>query len=378
VPIPHLAAAAAIVALAALLLGPGYLLALRILPEDDTEPADPPGWPEVEVIVPVHEEAGAIAEKVENLRELDYPFVAFRIVDGASSDGTPERAASAFAGDARFAMRRAAVADKTAQINLALASGVSPWVLVTDADSRLGPDTLRRLVRKGESDARIAAIGATVHPAGAVASERLHWAFADGLRLRESARGAASIVTAPCYLFRREVVPSFPPDVVADDVHVAFRSAAAGRRVAFVAADVSELRNPVSLGEMARHKYRKGHAYLREVFRFLPQAGSMAPRSRAVFLWRAAQMLVVPPAAAILAVLLAVVLTAAGPAGWVVAAGGFLLVLSGKRLRAAAGLAAVLTAALLAAATTLPFYRQRASFAKIDASRKSVPDPAAP
>jgi len=370
--------AAAIAALGAVVvaLGPGYVWWLRSLPRPaDAEPADPPAWPEVDVVLPVHNEAPYIAEKIRNLRALDYPEdrIRFWIVDGASTDGTPALAARDAAGDERFTVADTPAASKSAQVNRALASCRAPWVLVTDVDCLLAPDTLRRLVRKGESDPLIAAVGATVVPAAAHAGEALHWAVADNLRVLEGAHGATSIVTGPCYIFRRDVMPSFAPGVVADDAHAAFRCAAAGRRVCFVPAVVSDVRSPHSLAEMVPHKYRKARAYLREIVRFFPRIGSMHRRARQVFLWHAAQMIAGPPAAVALGAAMLAFVVAAGPWAWGGAAAASAVFLADRRRRTAAGLSAVLVIALLAAVLSLPF-PQRPAYAKVDARRASSAD----
>ena len=304
-------------------------------------------WPFVDVVVPVHAEEFLVGPKIANLKALEYPRerIAFWIVDGASKDQTAGNANRAIAGDPRFILLQAGVADKTAQLNLVLPQCRGAWILVTDADARLPPDTLERLVAEGESDSRVGAVGATVHPLGAHPWERLHWQVADRVRLSEGARGSASIVTAPCYLLRRGLVPSLPEDVAADDVHVAFRASAAGWRVSFIAADVAELRSPATLAEMLRHKHRKAAAYLRELIRFFPRRNRARSLPKAALRRHAARTL-----------------------------REFL----GRRenpapIPARIGLAAVLGAALLSAAATLPFARPRARFPKIDSRRARVP-----
>jgi cellulose synthase/poly-beta-1,6-N-acetylglucosamine synthase-like glycosyltransferase len=129
---------------------------------------------------------------------------------------------------------------------------------------------------------------------------------------------------------RRDIVPSLPDDVVADDVHTAFRASKGGYRVAFLRADVTELRAPASLSEMLRHKHRKADAYLREVLRFDRPMPTHALRTfREIFG------------------------SSGDPAPL------------GSRL----GLAAILGIALLTALATLPFRHPRARFSKIDSKR---------
>jgi cellulose synthase/poly-beta-1,6-N-acetylglucosamine synthase-like glycosyltransferase len=245
--------------------------------------------------------------------------------------------------------------NKTAQLTAALhAYPEAPWILVTDADALLPADTLERLLDVVAADPRIGVVGARVRPTSAHALEALHWKATDWLRERESDRGSAAIVAAPCYLARREFLASMPIDTVADDVHVACRAMVAGQRVGHADATVLELRSPRSLGALLRHKYRKADAYLREIVRFLPSAPRIASPMRAVFLWRAALLTVVP----LLGTLAGVAFILAGA---LEAAVAIALLLALKPMRLAAVLAAVSAVALL----TYPFSRQAASFPKI-------------
>ena len=297
-------------ACAVLLLG--YLLWLGVgPPREAVGPPPPAEWPGVDVIVPVHDESRWLRAKLENLGELRYPASHLKvwIVDGASSDGTAEVAEAWVRGDPRFELLRLPVADKTAQLNAALARGAGAWVLVTDADACLGPDTLRMLVAAGEAHPELAVLGTPVAPAGAHPLEQLHWQVTNHLRGRESHRGSSSFVAGPCYLFRRSLLAAFPRDVVADDVYVALVAVARGQRVAFVPAAVSDLRSPTRLVDLFRHKLRKADAYLREIVRFLPELGAMPAAARPLLLWRAAQMTVMPVLA---------VTTLVGVVGWLV------------------------------------------------------------
>ena len=368
------------VAAAALLLtlAGGHLATIRTALRRRESPDgahDPPAWPAVDVVVPVHEEAAHIAEKIANLKELDYPSerLAFWIVDGSSIDGTALLAASAFGGDPRFSILNSRRADKTAQLNAALRRCRSPWVLFTDADARFVPGTLKALVREAGRGGPAGAVGSVVVPVGSHPWEALHWRIADRLRLAEAAACSASIVTGPCYLMRRALLAQFPAGVVADDVHVAFRSSAAGLRTGFTDAGVVELRCPVSIAEMVRHKYRKGLAYLTEIFRFLPAAGRIPAPFRMIFLRRAAHVLLAPLVGALFAAAAATAVARSGVGAGLAVTTGFLLAIR-PTWRSAAGLALTLTGVIAAAIVSLPFHRQHASFRKIDARRRAAPD----
>jgi hypothetical protein len=180
---------------------------------------------------------------------------------------------------------------------------------------------------------------------------------------------------------RRDLLVSFPDDVVADDVHAALRCASRGLRTGFVDAGVVELRSPISIAELVRHKYRKGLAFVGEVFRYLPKAASFPSPSREMFLWRAAGMLLAPFAAGTAVAASAAIALAVARAGAVPAAIEGALILGAAvafaarpRWRAAVGLAGLLAGVLGAAILSHPFVRQHASYSKVDARRRGAPE----
>jgi hopene-associated glycosyltransferase HpnB len=87
-----------------LLLGRGAFW--RSLERDDGEPARPPSWPSVAVVIPARDEAAGIAQSIGSLLRQDYPgeWSVF-LVDDDSNDGTAAVARSAAAGAAQGRLR---------------------------------------------------------------------------------------------------------------------------------------------------------------------------------------------------------------------------------------------------------------------------------
>jgi cellulose synthase/poly-beta-1,6-N-acetylglucosamine synthase-like glycosyltransferase len=289
-----------------------YLVWLRFAPA----PAIPHArsdadWPCVDIFVPTLDEEAFIAQKLENLQRLAYPShrLTITVLDGGSRDGTLDLAAAAAAaaagGGAAIDIIRTGLRNKATQLNAGLARGTADFILVTDADARLEPDALTRLVAAARADETVGVVGVPIVPLSGDAhpAEHLHWRLLNWMHRQEARRGSGSIVTGPCYLMRRGLVSRIPDGVVADDVFVSCSAAAAGYRVGWVDTPVTELRAPRTAREMLQYRRRRGAAYLREVVRFLPRAPRMTRPARAIFLWRAALLLTVPFGGAALAVL---------------------------------------------------------------------------
>jgi cellulose synthase/poly-beta-1,6-N-acetylglucosamine synthase-like glycosyltransferase len=344
--------AGAILIAVSLGIAAGYALWLA-RPASRAESPQSPQSPPVLVIVPVYDERSLIERKLMNLDALTYPHARFAIVDGGSADGTIAFAEQWIAGRHAFHLLETTHRDKTAQLNEALRTfAKEEWIVVTDADALLEPDTIERLLQA--ADANTGVVGAAVRPLAAHALELLHWRVTGWLRAREHEHGSAALVSAPCYLARRECVAPLPADAVADDVYVACRAMLGGRRVAQSSAVVVEARSPRTLGALLRHKYRKADAYLREIARFLPASRSMPRAMRIIFLWRAALLTIVPLAG----ILGGLLVFAAMPVLLVPVA-------LAAALRRGVALAALLAIVSAAALLLYPFSTQMASFPKI-------------
>jgi cellulose synthase/poly-beta-1,6-N-acetylglucosamine synthase-like glycosyltransferase len=358
--------AAGLIALAALVVI--AYLAWLALPSASSLSAEHSASLDILIVVPVFDEAPLIIGKLTNLSNLSYPRRRVIIVDGGSTDGTADEVAKWTRLHPGFELLRTSHRNKTAQISAALELHTdAQWILITDADAELQRDALERLIEV--VDPHVGVVGARVRPRDAHVLESLHWRFAEWLRERERRRGSASIVTAPCYLSRRELIGDLPADTVADDVHVSCRAMEAGQRIEVAVTSVLELRSPRSLWMLIRHKHRKAGAYLREVFRFLPRVGSMPSPMGAIFLWRAVLMTIVPLASTIGGLLVAVALMTGSFAG---AESGALTILAlglatrqGRQLLRFAGLAGILMSVSASALLVCPFSRQSAAFPKV-------------
>ena len=329
----------------------------------------------VDVIVAVHNEEQMIAGKLRELETIDYPAdkMRFIIVDGGSSDATIAAITAHANAEPRSRPVLTRTAWKTAQLNEGLGRSRAPWVLVTDADARVPPDTLRRLLDEVLRDPRVGVVGTTIVPHHPHPLDHLHWRVSNWVRRTERRSGGTSgLVGAPCYLFRRDLIAAFPEDVIADDVHVVCRAATQGATTAIIQSNVTELRVAPTTSRWFQHKVRRTLGYLREVFRFAPGLIRVPAPMRAVLLWRSFALTIAPATALVGALLLT------SAVGLPFLAFAALLLTSAGRVRRPPASAGPLGNALVGAALPVwiilitctalvlyPFVRQSASYSRL-------------
>jgi hypothetical protein len=128
------------------------VLACRSAQQVADFPPDAPGpWPSLSVVIATRDEGRRLADALASLRRSDYPGLEIIVVDDRSGDDTPAVLAELARLDSRITPVRVDELPPgwLGKLN-ALARGLEhahgEWVLFSDADVHLGPDTLRRVI----------------------------------------------------------------------------------------------------------------------------------------------------------------------------------------------------------------------------------------
>lgn len=154
-------------------LHPARPWAFRPVGEDEAAPAEPARWPSVRILVPARNEAQTLPETLPSLLHQDYPGrFGVTLVDDRSEDGTA-RLAEEIAARAGAKERLRVVSGselphgwvgkmwalqqgvEACGFGASAAGNTPKYVLLTDADIRHAPHSLRRLVAESEA-ARLA------------------------------------------------------------------------------------------------------------------------------------------------------------------------------------------------------------------------------
>jgi len=238
----------------------GYPLLLLLLARtvgSSWRKGEPRVAPRVSIVVAAHNEERVIAQKVRNSLALEYDPARLEVVvvcDGCD-DATAEF--SRQAGDSRvrvvaYQPRRG----KAYALNVGHAATECDILVLTDADVRLHPGTLRELVANF-ADERVGAVcGRTlVEPRAAATSlgERLKYRFDGSVRLLQSRIWSLPGADGGLYAIRRHLFRPLPEDTVADDMAVALGVVEQGFRVVYdPTATANEPAAPAFRAELGR------------------------------------------------------------------------------------------------------------------------------
>lgn len=209
----------------------------------------------VSVVIAAHDEEAAIGGKLDDLAGQELPAgIDLRIVlasDG-STDATVAIATAHPVGATVLDLDRVG---KATAMNLAIAEASGEVVVFTDANSRLGPDAIARLLAPF-ADPNVGGVAGdqryTARPSGTAMSERDYWSYERALKTWESAIGNVVSSTGTLHAVRRELVDEVPGDVT-DDFWLSTGVIARGRRLVF-AADALAWEAP---NELAGAEYRR-------------------------------------------------------------------------------------------------------------------------
>ncbi|HEU5211878.1 MAG TPA: glycosyltransferase family 2 protein [Gaiellaceae bacterium] len=162
--------------------------------------------PEVTVIVPAHDEAAVIEQKLENLLALDYPADRFSVLvaSDASTDGMDELVSAAAEKEPRIRLLACPRGGKLAAMNRAVPETNAEIVAFTDANAAWEPDALRKLVRNfADPDVGYVCGQLRLQVAGGSNREGLYWRYEMWLRRSESAIGSVTGGNGSIYAVRR-------------------------------------------------------------------------------------------------------------------------------------------------------------------------------
>lgn len=282
---------------AALFLFPyiGYPLCLRLFSR--RQPPAPPvvaddALPRVAVLIPAHNEARHIRQKLANTLAVDYPRDRMEIVvcsDG-SADNTDDLVREFEERGVRL-VRHPEQEGKPTALRTLVSSSRSPLLLFTDASAKLDPGCIRHLVNAlaapdvGVAAARYVVRKSAPTETSSPEAERAYWNMEARVRQAESDRDMLLGASGAAYAVRRELFTSLPADTVNDDYLIPLLARLRGQRVVYVHDAIASDDATESSQTLYRRWVRIAYGNWQMVRRY-PEALSPAQPRVALPFWR--------------------------------------------------------------------------------------------
>ena len=188
-------------------------------PEPPGEPI-PGNWPRVSLLLAAYNEEDVLDERLKNALAMDYPADRFEVVVGSdgSVDGTAEVAG-------RFAARGVRLLDfverqgKAVVLNRAMPTLSGEVVLLSDANTLIAPDAVKKLVRWFARPEVSCVCGRLVLTDTATGknADGLYWRYETFLKKCESKLGVLLGANGAIYAIRKDRYEPIPAGTIIDD-----------------------------------------------------------------------------------------------------------------------------------------------------------------
>ena len=189
------------------------------------------------LLISAFNEEDAIAQKLENTLELDYPrdLLEIIVVSDSSTDRTDNIVLS-FAGRGVRLLRMPERGGKTAGLNAAIAAATGEFVLFSDANIFYRPDVLRHMAANF-ADPEVGCVTGDSRYSdqeitGADIQEKSYWSYEQFIRAKESELGSTVGGDGAIFAIRKALYTPLPPDTI-NDLVIPLQIVAKGYRAVF-------------------------------------------------------------------------------------------------------------------------------------------------
>lgn len=234
-------------------------------------PADPGFEPEVTLFIPAYNERKDVESKMRNTRDLDYPAGKLRIVwvtDG-SDDGTPEELSKYEGVEVHHLPQRSG---KIGAMNRGMQFVKSPIVVFSDANTLLGRESIRRIVRLF-NDPRVGCVSGEKRIRGseadnaASAGEGLYWKYESMLKRWDAELYSVVGAAGELFAIRTELYREVERDTLLDDFIISLRVAQQGYTIQYDPEAYASETASANVGEEMKRKVRISAGGIQSVVR---------------------------------------------------------------------------------------------------------------
>lgn len=247
-------------------IGYGIVLYLLVLIKRLATKAEPQAditddcLPEVTLMVCAYNEEDVIAEKMENIRQLDYPTDKLHLIwvtDG-SNDSTNERLSAYPKVKVVFSPERRG---KAAALKHGIKHVNTEIVVMTDANTMINPGAIREIARLMQ-DPKVGCVSgekkvmAKSDSDEAAQGEGLYWKYESTLKRLDSDLYSAMGAAGELCVIRRQLMTDIPDDSLLDDFIISMEIVKKGYKIAYTSKAYAMEYGSANLAEEGKRKRR--------------------------------------------------------------------------------------------------------------------------
>lgn len=230
--------------------------------------------PAVTLLVAAYNEADCIVQKIENSLALDYPADRLKLlfVTDGSTDETPHIIS-------RYPqiqlLHTNARSGKIAAVHRSMAYVTTPYVVFTDANTLLNPDSIQQMVRH-YSNPKVGAVAgekrvqSEAADSASGAGEGFYWRYESTLKKWDSELYSVVGAAGELFSIRTELYESVPPDTIIEDFYMTLLIAQRGYKVIYEPLACATELPSASSGEELKRKIRIAAGGWQAISRLLP------------------------------------------------------------------------------------------------------------
>lgn len=231
-------------------------------------------YPEVTILIAAYNEEDIIADKMNNILQLDYPKEKLNItwVTDGSSDNTVDRLKLYTNINILHQPERKG---KTAAINRSMPYISSPIVIFTDANAMPNPQSIKEII-KSFADSNVGCVAGEKRintdkkDSASSSGEGFYWRYESTLKELDSRLYSTVGAAGELYAIRRELYEYIPDDTLLDDFVLSMRIAEKGYRIAYCPKAYATEYSSESMLDEEKRKVRIAAGGLQAVWRLRP------------------------------------------------------------------------------------------------------------
>lgn len=230
--------------------------------------------PFVSILVPAYNESVNAVTTLQNLLQTNYPHYEILFVNDGSTDDTYQQVQNAFSKERRIRLFTKTNGGKASALNYGLAQAKGDFVVCIDADTRLLPDAVSRLM-ESFTDEKTGAVAGNVKVGNRI-NLLTEWQAIEYITAQNFDRRAydllncITVVPGAIGAFRKEAIEKaggFTTDTLAEDCDLTIRILRKGYRVRNNVNAIALTESPETLSQFLKQRFRWMYGVMQTLYK---------------------------------------------------------------------------------------------------------------